>query len=47
VRPEPAARGCGEQKEGAVDRYVFRGFAYIIAIRIWYNQRDRDDRSRA
>lgn len=27
VRPDDAARGCGEVNEGLVDRYVFSGFA--------------------
>lgn len=27
VRPDAAARGCGEAKEGLVDKYVFKGFA--------------------
>lgn len=30
VRPEDAARGCGEVKEGFVDRYVLRGFAWHV-----------------
>ena len=28
VKPEAAARGCGEANEGFVDKYVLRGFAY-------------------
>jgi hypothetical protein len=27
VKPEDAARGCGDVKEGFENRYVFRGFA--------------------
>ncbi len=30
VSPEDAARGCGEVKEGLVDRHVFRGFAFLL-----------------
>lgn len=28
VRPDDAARGCGEVKEGLMERYVFRGLAF-------------------
>ena len=28
VRPEAAASGCGDAKEGLVERYVFKGFAF-------------------
>lgn len=27
VKPDDAARGCGEQKDGFEKRYVFSGFA--------------------
>lgn len=28
VRPEEAARGCGDVNEGLVDKYVFNGLAW-------------------
>ena len=31
VRPDAAARGCGEVKDGLVDKYVFRGLAYSLS----------------
>ena len=32
VRPDAAARGCGEVKLGLEHKYVFKGFAYIVDI---------------
>jgi len=30
VRLEAAASGCGDVKDGLADRYVFKGFAYLL-----------------
>ena len=32
VRPEAAARGCGEVNDGLVDKYVFRGLACPLSV---------------
>lgn len=34
VRPEAAARGCGDAKDGFVDKAVFRGFACTLVFRV-------------
>jgi len=30
VRLDAAASGCGDVKDGLADRYVFKGFAYLL-----------------
>jgi hypothetical protein len=35
VRPAAAASGCGDVKDGLADRYVFKGFAWIIDLLVF------------
>ena len=42
VKPDDAARGCGDVKDGFENKYVFRGFAYIVDISASVNATTRD-----
>lgn len=43
VNPEDAASGMGDVKEGFENRYVLRGFAYIVDILAFCLYNDRDN----
>lgn len=34
VKPDAAARGCGDAKSGLVDKYVFSGFAWTLVFSV-------------
>jgi hypothetical protein len=35
VKPEAAAKGCGDVKDGFENKYVFKGFACVVVILVF------------
>ena len=42
VKPEDAAKGCGDVNDGFENKYVFRGFACVVDILALYYMITRD-----
>jgi hypothetical protein len=35
VKPDAAAKGCGDVKDGFENKYVFKGFACVVVILVF------------